>query len=97
MRCYLGDLTGQLHDILGGWPQLHDPASYVASQRAAVEWRAAGSDGLVYDSVRHAGGQCAAVFYPDLLGPVRQAAHLIYHWHGARIEQAVVAEQTMAL
>lgn len=97
MRCYLGDLTGQLHDIRGGWTELHDPDSYIASQRAAVEWKAAGSNGLVYNSVRHTGGQCAAVFYPDLLSPVRQGAHLIYHWDGARIEQVVIAEQTMAL
>lgn len=97
MRCYLGDLAGQLHDIRGGWPELHDPDSYVASQRAAVEWRAAGSDGLVFDSVRHAGGQCAAVFYPDLLAPVRQGPHLTYYWDGTRIDQVVVAEQTITL
>ena len=97
MRCYLGDLAGPLHDIRGGWPELHDPDSYAASQRAAAEWRAAGSNGLVYDSVRHTGGQCAAVFYPDLLGPVRQGAHLTYYWDGARIDQVVIAEQTMTL
>lgn len=97
MRCYVGDLAGELHDVRGGWPELHDPHSYVASQRAAAEWRAAGSNGVVYDSVRHAGGQCAAVFYPDLLGPVLQGAHLTYFWDGARIAQVVIAEQTMEL
>src|SRR5690606_23640458 len=62
MRCYLADLTGRLHDIRGGWPELHDPDSYAASQAAARELRRAGSDGMVYDSVRRRGGQCVAAF-----------------------------------
>lgn len=97
MRCYLGDLAGNLDDIRGGWPALHDPDSYSASQRAGAEWRAAGSDGVVYDSARHAGGQCAAVFYPDLLGPVRQGAHLSYHWDGTRIAHVAIADQLLVL
>lgn len=97
MRCYAGDLTGQLHDIRGGWRELHDPDSYVASQRAATEWMGTGSNGLIYDSVRNAGGQCAVVFYPDLLGPVRQGPNLVYYWDGKKIDKILIAEHTMAL
>lgn len=97
MRSYVGDLAAPLHDIRGGWPEIHDPDSYVASQRAAVEWRDAGSNGVIYDSVRHSGGQCAAVFYPDLLLPVRQGVHLTYYWDGTQITHVSIAEQVMAL
>lgn len=90
MRCYLADVAADLHDIRGAYPELHDPDSYVASQRMAFELRAGGSDGLVFDSVRHAGGQCVALFYPDLVSPVRQGPHLYYHWDGERITHVAV-------
>lgn len=91
MRCYLANIKADLDDLRGGWPELHDPDSYVASQRYAVERRAAGSDGVVYDSVRQSGGQCVAVFHPDRIAPARQGEHLYYHWNGARISHVVVA------
>lgn len=97
MRCYAGDVVADLHDIRGGWPALHDPDDYTASQRAAVAWRAAGSDGVVYDSVRHPGGQCVAVFHPDVLRPVVQGAHLTYFWNGERITHVSIADQSLAL
>ncbi|MDB6164395.1 MAG: hypothetical protein JWL98_1827 [Xanthomonadaceae bacterium] len=95
MRCYLADIAGNFNDIRGGWPELHDPDSYVASQRAAVELRNAGSDGIVYDSVRRSSGHCIAAFYPDLIGPARQAEHLYYHWNGSRITHVVVAGEVI--
>lgn len=95
MRCYLADIAGNLHDIRGGWPEVHDPDSYVASQRFAVQLRDAGSDGIAFDSVRHAGGQCVAAFYPDLVAPARQGEHLYYHWDGARIAHVVVAGEVI--
>lgn len=86
MRCFLAQVRGQLHDIRGGWPMLRDPDSYVASQRMAVELRISGSNGLVYDSVRATGGQCVALFYPDLVvGPATQSEHFHYHWDGTKI------------
>ena len=50
------------------------------------ELRQGGADGIVYPSVRLAGGQCAALFHPDLAGNVRQGRHLDYHWDGARVD-----------
>lgn len=97
MRSYIGDIAGALLDIRGGWSELHDPDSYVASQRAGVEWRDKGDNGIVYDSVRHRGGQCVALFYPDLVSPVRQGAHLHYHWDGTRISHVTIAEEVLVL
>ena len=97
MRCYLANVAGRFHDIRDGWPELYDPDSYAASQQAARTWHAAGSDGIVYDSVRHRGGQAVAVFYPDLVGPAVQGPHLHYHWDGARISHYSVVNEVVAL
>lgn len=92
MRCYRTAIDGRLHDLRGGWPEAHDPADYAASQTLARGLRAGGSNGLVYDSVRDPGGECVALFYPDLAAPCVQAQHLIYRWNGERI--AAVLEVT---
>ena len=63
-----------------------DPDSYAVSQGLAKAFRASGADGLLYPSVRHPGGECAALFYPDCAsGPV-QGRHLDYHWNGERVD-----------
>lgn len=85
MRCYRTGINGRLHDLRGGWPDIHDPASYAASVPLARRLREQGSNGIVYDSARHAGGECAALFYPDQLAPCVQASHLVYRWDGERI------------
>ncbi|MEO7052371.1 MAG: RES family NAD+ phosphorylase [Rhodanobacter sp.] len=89
MRCYRTQLDSRLHDIRGGWPAAHDPASYVASVALARELRAGGSNGIAFDSARHAGGECFAAFYPDVVAPCVQAQHLIYRWNGRHIAQVL--------
>ncbi|HEY0180274.1 MAG TPA: RES family NAD+ phosphorylase [Dokdonella sp.] len=85
MRCYRTGVAGRLHDLRGGWPAVHDADDYAASRALARALRERGSNGVVYDSVRDRGGECAALFYPDLATPCVQAQHLIYRWDGARI------------
>ena len=88
MRVYLVDLVGILHDLRGRKPTdplvYHDD-SYAVGQNLARRLRDDGSNGIVYDSVRHAGGECAAVFLPRLLSSCRQERHLCYVWDGTRI------------
>lgn len=92
MRSYQGNVRADLHDVRGGdWPRLHDPHSYAISQAFATRLRDKGSEGIVFDSVRKPGGQCVALFYPDLIGPVKQGPHLLYRWDGGRIEAFVKA------
>jgi len=86
MREYLADLAATFHDIRGDDPAfapLYDPDSYAASQAFAAPLRAAGSNGVLYRSVRHAGGQCVACFRPKLVANVRQAGHFEYRWSGS--------------
>jgi hypothetical protein len=88
MRVYAVDLAAGLHDIRGlreARPELCDPDRYGASQAFAAGLREAGSDGVVYRSVRHEGGECAAVFKPRLLSNCRQERHLCYVWDGKAI------------
>lgn len=85
MRCYRMHVRGRLHDLRRGWKEMLHPDDYGPPQALARTLRAEGSDGIVYPSVRHAGGVCVGVFYPDLVGPCVQASHLIYAWDGKGI------------
>jgi hypothetical protein len=72
---YLADLSVELHDLRGdvSFAAYLDPDSYVASQGLAERLLDDGSLGIVYPSVRHAGGVCVACFRPALVGNVRAA------------------------
>jgi hypothetical protein len=88
MRSYLCDVAASFHDIRGKrdrMPDIYDPDSYVASQKLARALKLAGSNGIAFDSVRHAGGQCLAIYRPRLIQNLRQGAHLRYVWDGNRI------------
>jgi hypothetical protein len=93
MRCYRTSIQARLHDLRGGWKAEHDPNAYAAGVALARKLRNEGSDGLVYDSVRHHGGECVAVFYPDRVGPCVQAQHLMYRWDGKRIAQVLTVDE----
>jgi len=85
----LADLAAAPLDIRGradSLPELYDPDPdrYVSGQRWAAERRARGADGIVYDSVRHAGGECIALFRPRLVAACRVGDRLAYEWDGAR-------------
>lgn len=85
MRCYVSGVHGMLHDIRDDWKAEHDPASYAASRKLGARLRAEGSNGIACRSARRAGGECAALFHPDLARPCVQGKHLIYRWDGGRI------------
>ncbi|MCW5982275.1 MAG: RES family NAD+ phosphorylase [Bryobacteraceae bacterium] len=85
MRLYLADFKGLFHDIRAPQPEyepFHDPASYRASQALGRDLLAEGSNGIVYRSVRHPGGECLACFRPALVRNVRAAGHFEYRWTG---------------
>jgi len=87
MRLYHADFAAVFHDVRGPGPiraRLHAPDSYVDSQRVARSLFDAGSNGIVYDSVRHPGGTCLACFRPRLVRRPRVAAHYEYTWRGSK-------------
>ena len=88
MRVYAVDLDAELHDIRSmceSHPALYHSTSYGVSQGIALQLREIGANGIVYASVRHEGGECAAVFRPRLLSNCRQERHLCYVWDGKTI------------
>ncbi len=90
MRTYLCDVAAGFHDVRGKKDQMsdiYDPDNYAASQQLARALKRAGSNGIVYDSVRHAEGQCLAVYRPRLVQNCRQGTHLRYVWDGERISR----------
>lgn len=89
MRVYAVDLDSDLHDLRGAsaeQPLLYHPDNYSPAQHLARQLRDGGSNGIAYDSVREAGGSCAAVFRPRLLANARQERHLCYVWNGQKVK-----------
>ena len=90
---YLADFSAPFHDIR------RDPAfanslaadSYVASQELAETLLDAGSSGLVYPSVRRAGGTCLACFRPPLVMHVRRETTWRFTWTGTEMPIVDVA------
>src|SRR5215471_18965722 len=78
---YLADFTGSFHDLRSealpedkqeAYAECLKPASYVASQKLAVELLDHGSLGVIYPSVRRPGGTCIASFRPSVVANVRK-------------------------
>jgi hypothetical protein len=88
MRLYHADFDARFHDIRdrgGAWAPLYDRGSYAASQQFGRDLLHDGSNGVVYRSVRWAGGECLACFRPRLIRRVRVAAHYEYVWEGSDV------------
>jgi hypothetical protein len=92
MRVYLADFAARFHDIrkpgsdrrTGSkvWRDLYDPDDYGVSQRFGQQLLDAGSNGLVYRSVRDRGGECICCFRPALVKNVRAGGHYEFRWEG---------------
>ncbi|MDP3714598.1 MAG: RES family NAD+ phosphorylase [Mycobacteriales bacterium] len=83
-RCDVGgDHVADLRDGSRRTAPCLDPVSYIASQRLALELLEQGAAGVVWPSVRHAGGTCVVVFRPALLPPVRLGSRWRLTWSGS--------------
>jgi hypothetical protein len=77
-----------LHDIRkGSWAELlqPDPAQYAFPQSVGARLREAGSNGIVYPSVRRPGGECLGAFWPNVLGPAAEGRRIALQWDGSKI------------
>jgi RES domain-containing protein len=84
-RDYLADVSANLHDIRGDadFRACLDPASYKSSQDLARELFARDAIGIIYPSVRHAGGTCIVSFRPTVVSNVREGTLCRFIWSGA--------------
>ncbi len=90
MRVLVGPVDAGFHDIRGDpgrWRAILHPEDYTASQELGRRLRAAGSNGVVYPSVRRHSGQWLGAFRPRAVGLPVQGRHLRYHWDGERISR----------
>jgi hypothetical protein len=95
-RCYVADVVCDLADIRtrrADMPDVYDPLSYAASQKLGRRLRDAGANGIAFESVRRAGGECVAIFRPRLVQNVRQSVHLRYAWDGNSITEVYEIRQ----
>ncbi len=87
-RELLAGFTTRFHDIRQQSEEnyLHpDPdCAYPVGQELARGLFAAGSNGLLYPSVRHEEGHCLAAFRPHLVQNVRQGDQWTFVWEGTR-------------
>ena len=77
-RAYSASLAGAYLDIRGlqtERPELYAPDSYAASQPFGEAVRASGGDGVLYGSVRFAGGVNVAAYRPTKVLDVTQTDH----------------------
>ena len=88
----VADFIGSFHDLRGtefSRKRVLDPdtaIAYPAGQALAKHLRRQeAAIGLVYPSVRHAGGTCLAAFHPDLVQNLRQGGLWRLEWQGSPV------------
>ena len=84
-RELVGSVDADLDDV-SGMADLLRPDDYTASQHFGAERRAAGPNGIFWPSLRYEGGNCVAVFWPDVVPIPAQGAHFAYHWNGSAVD-----------
>jgi hypothetical protein len=77
-RAYVSTLVGAYLDIRGQQalrPDIYTSDSYAASQALGEHVRATGGDGILFDSIRHAGGVNVVAYRPTNVRDVVQTDH----------------------
>ena len=87
VRALVATVDARFHDVRGAFRKAHDPNDYSASQALARSVREVGSNGIVYDSVRHEGGACLAAFRPKAVHLPISGPNLRFHFDGARVDR----------
>lgn len=85
MRLLTVAIDAKLHDLRPPGAvaaAVFDANDYTASRALGAQLRAAGSEGVVYRSVRAPGGQCTGLFTPRGASRCVHAAVLLYAWDG---------------
>lgn len=82
---YMSDFSADFHDLRAAPSSMRaylDPGTYVESQALAETLLEADALGVIYPSVRHAGGTCVACFRPALVTNVRRGKTYRFTWDG---------------
>jgi hypothetical protein len=85
MRVIKAEIRAKVYDVRGmqkALPALYHPDHYTSSQQWATHVWTQGAQGIVYDSVRQPGGQCAAIFSPQTITHCHKDRILSFEWNG---------------
>jgi hypothetical protein len=96
MRLYSVEARGRVTDLRKASradPRIIDPDSHAWSQGIGRTLHDEGALGILYPSVRHAGGECLAAFKTTLLKNCLHAAYLEYSWNGQEIDAVFEVSQ----
>jgi RES domain-containing protein len=96
MRLYNVDTRGQATDLRAASradPRIVDPDDYSHAQSIGRQLRTAGSQGILYPSVRHPGGECLAALRTGIVKNCLHAAYLEYNWNGRSIDAVFEVNQ----
>ncbi len=85
-RLLVNSVDLDLHDVRP-LDRYHHPDDYSAPQALGRQLRNEGSNGIVYRSVRCPDGECAGIFWPDLIPAPVQADHFDFHWDGETVDK----------
>jgi RES domain-containing protein len=88
-KTIIASIAKTLHDLRkGDWKELlnPDPARYGLPQAFGAQLKEAKSNGLVYPSVRHSGGECIGAFWPNVLSDLAEGKRIALKWDGHRIK-----------
>lgn len=90
MRVYEGEIKKRLFDVRSEEYKLfHHESYYAQSQAFGKALRATKAWGLIYNSVRHPGGECIAALRPPAISNPHQTKHLRYRWNGETITEVL--------
>lgn len=91
MRVLVGRVDAEFHDVAAldaeRRARILHPSDYAEARAFGAALRAEGSNGVVYPSVRRAGGACIGAFRPKAVGAPVQERHLQYHWDGIAVRR----------
>ena len=93
MRCYTCEVHTQLVHVRAD-AQGHNPDSFVYAQAIGRQLKAQNEMGILYQSVRHPGGECIAALRPKALTPPAiQAGHYQFYWDGNSIAHVLTVSE----
>jgi hypothetical protein len=87
LRALVAAVDARFHDLRHGYDDAHHESDYRAAQALGRQLRDAGSNGIVYRSVRHTGGACLAALRPKAVGKPISGPHLRLHFDGERVDR----------
>lgn len=93
MRCYHCVVDASLVDVRDD-DKAHDPNDFSYAQALGEKLKRANELGILYNSVRHSGGQCIAALRPvALTPPAVQAGHYQFYWDGNSITHDLILSE----